>query len=418
MYSSIRAGTVVFAVFGMLASTGCSHESAREVGSATLGVELPEAGFVDQVSYRVEGEDIEPVEGTLSVNEELGISGEIGGLPAATGYSITLSAAASDDPAAHCARATSASRHWTGFLYEAEDRTAERDCRERSTHAGYTGRGFMDFGGRGAWVEWNNVHAPKAGNYTLVFRYAVSRSRNRRSRIRVNGRPAGVVEFERTGPAWTVWGEASIDVELEGGNNTVRVAARSDRGGPNLDHMIAVVDEDDRCEPCEGASEFDVVGGASTSVSVRLDCQGDSRTGGVAVAGTFNSCAVVDVVTVAPTRAVVGDDIHVTASAGDADGDGVRHTWTASEGRFADPSAAQTSYRCEEAGDHTLTLQVSDGACGDTVSAQITCVDPAATCGDGALAGDEQCDDGNTESGDGCDENCRTEGQGAPWVGP
>ena len=32
-----------------------------------------------------------------------------------------------------------------------------------------------------------------------------------------------------------------------------------------------------------------------------------------------------------------------------------------------------------------------------------------ATCGDGVMNGDEQCDDGNRTSGDGCDANCRAE---------
>ena len=36
----------------------------------------------------------------------------------------------------------------------------------------------------------------------------------------------------------------------------------------------------------------------------------------------------------------------------------------------------------------------------------LSCAGEAAKCGDGAIQGNEQCDDGNTASGDGCASDC------------
>jgi cysteine-rich repeat protein len=65
----------------------------------------------------------------------------------------------------------------------------------------------------------------------------------------------------------------------------------------------------------------------------------------------------------------------------------------------------------------TLTLQASmlayndgNGAGGDTWNVGMLDVDVSASvCGNGALEGDEQCDDGNTGDGDGCSSTCLVE---------
>jgi cysteine-rich repeat protein len=55
---------------------------------------------------------------------------------------------------------------------------------------------------------------------------------------------------------------------------------------------------------------------------------------------------------------------------------------------------------------------------GQGLARAIHTVKPEVVCGDGARAGDEQCDDGNTVGGDGCNARCELEGQSCtPVIG-
>lgn len=53
---------------------------------------------------------------------------------------------------------------------------------------------------------------------------------------------------------------------------------------------------------------------------------------------------------------------------------------------------------------------------GQDLARTVFSVLPAAVCGDGAVEGDEQCDDGNTAATDGCSAACETEGRTCPGV--
>ncbi len=120
--------------------------------------------------------------------------------------------------------------------YQAESRTGTSGCSQATNQAGYSGPGFMDFGGSGTWIEWNNVNASTAGQYKLKFRYANAGSSPRQAAIMVNGGSAGNAAFNSTG-SWTAWGTVEIAVTLRAGNNTIRVQANTSAGGPNLDSM-------------------------------------------------------------------------------------------------------------------------------------------------------------------------------------
>jgi hypothetical protein len=117
--------------------------------------------------------------------------------------------------------------------YQAENRTFQKGCTFMKNNPGYTGTGFMDYGSNGSLVEWNNVSAPSAGQYTLVFRYANGSGGNRHCAITVNDTTkAGNVTFGKTG-SWTTWGTNSIKVTLRQGNNKIRVTANTGSGGPS-----------------------------------------------------------------------------------------------------------------------------------------------------------------------------------------
>lgn len=121
--------------------------------------------------------------------------------------------------------------------YEAENRSAQSGTSIASNHSGYTGTGFVDYGGAGSWIEWNTVAGGSGGGATLTFRYANAPSGNRQCTISVNGNVIGNLTFPSTG-TWNSWGTQSINASLNAGNNTVRVTASPGNAGPNLDHVM------------------------------------------------------------------------------------------------------------------------------------------------------------------------------------
>lgn len=121
--------------------------------------------------------------------------------------------------------------------YEAEDRTQDSGCQNATSHDGYSGSGFMDFGGKGTWIEWNNIVVSRTDTFTLTFRYANGGSSSRPATVKVNGQNVGDVSFAPTGN-WNTWGTNSIEASLRSGNNTIRVTASSGTGGPNLDQLL------------------------------------------------------------------------------------------------------------------------------------------------------------------------------------
>ncbi len=118
--------------------------------------------------------------------------------------------------------------------YQAEAAPVLSGVTVETTNAGYTGSGYADFGGNGTYVEWNNIHVATAGTYTLTFRFAANS--NRQCELRVNGANVGNLAFANTG-GWANWQNETKVVTLNAGNNTLRVAANTSAGGPNLDRV-------------------------------------------------------------------------------------------------------------------------------------------------------------------------------------
>jgi hypothetical protein len=124
-----------------------------------------------------------------------------------------------------------------GKTYQAESYTKQSGCTLDNDHTGFTGTGFMDFGGSGTYVEWNNINVATAGSRVLTFRYANGSANARKALILVNGAAVGNVDFSPTG-AWTNWKTAAITTSLIAGNNVIQVRASTSSGGPNLDNML------------------------------------------------------------------------------------------------------------------------------------------------------------------------------------
>lgn len=107
-----------------------------------------------------------------------------------------------------------------------------------NNHAGYTGSGFANTAnanGNGNGVDYA-ISAPSSGTYAIQFVYA-NGSGTRSASLLVNGANAGSFNFSGTG-AWTSWtNSATVNVNLQGGNNRLRLQATNNGGLPNMDRL-------------------------------------------------------------------------------------------------------------------------------------------------------------------------------------
>jgi predicted dehydrogenase len=136
-------------------------------------------------------------------------------------------------PHRETAKAAAVASKMAGAIYEAEAANKlSADAKPADNHGGFQGTGFVDMGGAGSFVEWNNVLADKGGQYKLTFRYAAAGDRP--CELFVNGASAGKLAFANTGN-WTDWKTVDATVTFKNGGNIVRVSALGD--GPNIDAM-------------------------------------------------------------------------------------------------------------------------------------------------------------------------------------
>jgi len=120
--------------------------------------------------------------------------------------------------------------------YEAENGVVSQGVVE-SNHGGFSGAGFVNYDNvAGSSVEFK-VNAATAGPQEVTLRFANGTAVNRPLDISVNGQLAVDEQvFAGTG-AWTTWQTVTLTLNLEAGENTVRAAATTANGGPNLDYL-------------------------------------------------------------------------------------------------------------------------------------------------------------------------------------
>ncbi|MGN9911537.1 carbohydrate-binding protein [Phytohabitans sp. LJ34] len=121
--------------------------------------------------------------------------------------------------------------------YEAENAPATCEGTIASNHSGYSGGGFCDTNsGTGVAAQFT-VNAPAAGSATVDIRYANGAAAGRPADVSVNGSVAHAgVPFDGTG-AWNAWATRTLTVQLNAGNNTIRLAATTAGGLPNVDYL-------------------------------------------------------------------------------------------------------------------------------------------------------------------------------------
>jgi len=132
-----------------------------------------------------------------------------------------------------------------------------------------------------------------------------------------------------------------------------------------------------------GWATFDVIAGASTSVTVHLN--GSSKTGNssVAVNGTINVSPHIDELTVAPQTAFVGASVKLLAVGSDPDAgpSALSYYWSPSGGVIDNPIAPSATLTSTTPGTFTIKLTLSDGDGSDTTSTTVTFIRPPAAVG-------------------------------------
>jgi cysteine-rich repeat protein len=218
-----------------------------------------------------------------------------------------------------------------------------------------------------------------------------------------------------------------IDYEIMGRSNPVKGSVRIDdltrtistnvRGlpvGKGYQLVLAAASPDGDLS-CGGKSGFEVMATQTTAVSARLTCTSRS---GASTAGTVRTyCPLVRSTSVAPAQTAVGGSVVLAVEVVIPDGTVLPvFTWSGVGGSFVNPAAATTAFKCEQEGDHVLTLRITAGACADRTTVIVKCA--GMTCGNGKLDLGETCDDGNQVDGDACPADCLLPGCGNGKLDP
>ena len=78
--------------------------------------------------------------------------------------------------------------------------------------------GYIDFAD--SFVEFDTIHAPSAGTYTLRARFANGSGASSTHNVSVNGGPSTAITYPNTG--WDSWSTVTMSVNLAAGNNRIR----------------------------------------------------------------------------------------------------------------------------------------------------------------------------------------------------
>jgi hypothetical protein len=146
---------------------------------------------------------------------------------------------------------------------------------------------------------------------------------------------------------------------------------------PGADYVVQVVAKSiDGKKTCTHQTKASVRKDAITRVHVALTCMGGD---GSIVISVGVGCTEVQLATftASPLAASVGGTIALMATALEFDAGMLDYEWTATAGSFADPTAPQTTYRCETAGHIKLNLLVVSDICQENHDIEIDCLDPA-----------------------------------------
>jgi hypothetical protein len=120
--------------------------------------------------------------------------------------------------------------------YEAESCTISAGTVD-TNHLNYSGTGFVNGDNAVGNYLQCTVSAASAGTATFGIRYSNGSTVNRPADISVNGSVvAAAAAFNPTGN-WDTWATKNITAAVNAGTNTIRIAATTGAGNPNLDYV-------------------------------------------------------------------------------------------------------------------------------------------------------------------------------------
>jgi hypothetical protein len=125
---------------------------------------------------------------------------------------------------------------------------------------------------------------------------------------------------------------------------------------------------------CTDTQLVEIIADARVTVSMTLDCSVPPPEAGEAeVVADFNFPPEIVSVTAAPSPVEPDGLVDLAVTASDPDGDPLTYTWTATDGTFADPAAAGTTWTAPAVeGDYSITITVSDGTASVSLTIVIT----------------------------------------------
>ncbi len=110
----------------------------------------------------------------------------------------------------------------------------------QNENAGFLQNGYYNFDNTLASYGVWEIFSQKDAKTTLTIRFANGGKDARNMSLSMNGKSAGTVSFPATG--WTTYEEATIDVTLKAGVNTLKLSSMTSDGGPNVDMFTFGID--------------------------------------------------------------------------------------------------------------------------------------------------------------------------------
>jgi PKD domain len=162
-------------------------------------------------------------------------------------------------------------------------------------------------------------------------------------------------------------GDVAVDTRID--SSLVQGAGSS--GTPTKGAITANDDSTDVARPSVGDAPDAPAEDASVIDAVASDACSSDVCGAIGI--VINVCPQIQGYLVSPVDVVVGEAVHMTASATDDNGDILSFQWTANQGVFTAAGSPNTDFRCSTAGTATVTLIVSDGKCEDGIDQNILC---------------------------------------------
>ncbi len=117
----------------------------------------------------------------------------------------------------------------------------EGDGYTENTNEGFLENGYFNFANSlSSYGTWE-IFSQKEAKTTLTIRFTNGGTGDRNMSLNVNGKSAGTISFPSTGD-WTKYSDATIDVKLEAGVNTLKFSSMTSDGGPNFDMFTFGID--------------------------------------------------------------------------------------------------------------------------------------------------------------------------------